>query len=282
MPTAPALRHNLFRCTPMYTRSCHRRWTMRRTGTHTVCAAVVAAVGWMHAASAGAQTPVRLFCRWGKPAKMAPVPKCGIPRELEVKVPANTWKLYFLRGENPGLSGYFHRGRAIGAKPKVFHRKVNLVNVVLLLCPADFKGERVLAFQRYNNQRRLSGRPTCRLSPPGKAGTPRAGTRPVEPPKTRPDPGAGTGGTAGAAKTGAGTSAAGSKKAGAAGGGGVYDAAAGSKPSSGSSKASWKKIDRLARLLGLTALALALCCLVALGVVYRYFSRKLRKVEEDS
>jgi hypothetical protein len=236
----------------------------------------------MHAAPAQAQTQVRLFCRWGKPAKMAPVPKCGIPRELEVKVPANTWKLYFLRSENPGLSGYFHRGRAIGAKPKVFHRKVNLVNVVLLLCPADFKGERVLAFQRMNNLRRLAGRPTCRLGPPGKAVTPRPGTRPAEPARPGTDPGAGAGAGAGTAKTGAGGSAAGAKKAGTAGGGGVYDAAAGSKSKSGSSKASWKKIDRLARLLGLTALAVALCCLVALGVLFRYFSRKLRKVEEDN
>jgi hypothetical protein len=65
-------------------------------------------------------------------------------------------------------------------------------------------------------------------------------------------------------------------------GGTVYDAVAASRPKGGGKAQPWKKIDRMARLLGLLSLALALCCIVALVVLFRFFSRKLRRLEEES
>ena len=243
---------------------------MRRSGRTLLCAVFLFMGTLMAGGPAYGQKPMQIYCRWGKLSKMAAMPKCGVPREVEVKVPANTWKLYFLRNENPGLSGYFHRGRAPGAVAKVFMRKVNLVNVVLLLCPPDFKSERVLAFQQFNNQKRLLGRPTCRLGP--SSGTP-------TPPRPRgggttekPRPGAKPSVTPAAPPRGGPTPAS--------AGGTVYDRVAGSKPAGKGSAKGWKKIDRTARLLGMMALAIAIMCIVALAVLFRYFSRKVRKLEE--
>lgn len=250
------------------------------------------AVALQGAADASAQQAEKLLCRWGPPAKMAPVPNCGVPRIVEVDMPPNTWKLYFVRSENPGLSGYFHRSRTPGSLPRLFMRKVNLITVELYLCPSDFKAEKVLAFQRYDNRRKMTGRPTCRLASPGTMPTsdpgkdiqkPRPGTEPREEPDSRPgtEPQPGKEPKPVASKTGSpsdnkSSSGPAPKQ------DSIYDNVAAAQPGAAAPTGTWRKIDRLARLLGILSLLISVCCVLALAVVFRYFSRKVRRLEEES
>ena len=68
--------------------------------------------------------------------------------------------------DNPALVRYYYRKRAIGAKPKLFRRMVNVVRTDLVLCPAQFQTPRVLAF-RLIRGRAVVGRRTCELGKPG-------------------------------------------------------------------------------------------------------------------
>ena len=234
-------------------------------------------VAWsMGAAQSQAQPRNRVLCRWGPKSKMAPVPRCGVPRSVEVTVPRGTYRLYFSREDNPGLNGYFFRGKNAQGAGREFKNKVNLVSVVLMLCPADFKKQRLLAFQRVDRKNRLQGRPTCRLGPPSEQD---AGGKPGE---NKND-------TAAGAKPGGEDGAAG-KDEGASGddeeAGGVDDNAAPTAvnkamqaPKGTRGVASWKKIDRFARTLGIISLALGLVCLAALIFFALFFKKKLQALQ---
>jgi len=214
-------------------------------------------------ASGEARASDRVLCRWGDRAEMDPVPRCGVPRAVEVTVPRGTHKLYFSRGDNPGLSGYYLRGRNAKARPKVFSNKINLVSVVLMLCPADFKEERILAFQKVDRGEILKGRPTCRLGPPPTGEAKKEGDKKSSEEGTGDDAGdddepSDDGGDDSVDDE--------PPKS-------VTDAV---KPPEGErGVASWKKIDRYARLLGVVSLGVGLICLVALIVLAVVFQKKL-------
>lgn len=214
-------------------------------------------------ASGEARASDRVLCRWGARAEMDPVPRCGVPRAVEVTVPRGTYKLYFSRGDNPGLSGYYLRGRNAKARPKVFSNKINLVSVVLMLCPADFKEERILAFQKVDRGEILKGRPTCRLGPPPTGEDKEEGDKKSSE-EGADDDAAGDDGSSDD---------------------GVDDATEGEPPKSVTDAvkppegergvASWKKIDRYARLLGVVSLGVGLVSLVALIILAMVFQKKL-------
>ncbi len=203
-----------------------------------------------------------VLCRWGPKAKLAPIPGCGVPRQLQVAIPEGAWKLYFAVNENPGLSGYNHRAKGTAGALRPFKRKINLLGSELFLCPADFKKERVLAFQLVSRKRVLVDRPTCRLGPPS---------------ETSKTPGTGQGATqaGGREKSGAGKTKTdgGSAQTGTGGGQGSGSV---SKPliQKGGGDAAWRKIDRTARALAITALVFSLLALVAVGLGIRFFRKR--------
>ncbi len=201
-----------------------------------------------------------ILCRWGPKAKLAPIPGCGVPRQVQVTVPQEAWKLYFTVTDNPGLSGYNHRAKGTAAGLRPFKRKINLLGSDLFLCPADFKKERVLAFQLVSRKRLLVDRPTCRLGPPTES---KSG-----PKATSGSDGSSQGGTsAGGAKAGGGSEGSDSsqqKKNGSI-----------SKPlvDKGQAPKAWQKIDRVARALAITALVFSILALVGVGLGIRYFQK---------
>jgi hypothetical protein len=207
---------------------------------------------------------------------MEPVPRCGVPRSVEVTVPRNTYRLYFSRDDNPGLSGYYFRGKNSQGKGREFKNKVNLVSVVLMLCPADFKKERVLAFQMVDRKQRLQGRPTCRLGPPPKG----SGKNVTE--ARQQDSAADPGSTEGD----------GDQASGADGDDEGVDEGEEQEPPSTLNEAvapkgsrgvaSWKKIDRFARALGMVAVALCLICIAGVAFFARHFKKKLDRIEKTS
>lgn len=229
----------------------------------------------LRSAESGAQPRNRVLCRWGPKSKMAPVPRCGVPRSVEVTVPRGTYRLYFSREDNPGLNGYFFRGKNAQGPGREFKNKVNLVSVVLMLCPADFQKQRLLAFQKVDRKNRLRGRPTCRLGPPSEQ---HAGGKPgADGPKKE------NGSQAGAAGQAAKDPENGDdedeedvedEKSPAA----VNRAMRAPKGTRGT--ASWKKIDRFARTLGMISLALGLVCLAAIVFFALFFKKKLAQLQQ--
>ena len=204
-----------------------------------------------------------ILCRWGDKAKLAPIPGCGVPRQVQVTVPEGAWKFYFAVNENPGLSGYNHRAKGTAGPLRPFKRKINLLGSELFLCPADFKKERVLAFQLVSRRKVLVDRPTCRLGPP------------TETPKKA---GAGSGGGQAGSKTGNQDGASSSGEAGQDKGEQSNAREGISKPlvHKGEPKA-WRKIDRTARALAITALIFSLLALVAVALGIRYFQKFARQ-----
>ncbi len=214
---------------------------MRRMHAAVAFHGVLVALGW----SAPVHAEQGVLCRWGPPSDMAPVPDCGVPREVQVAVPARAWKFYFAVDANPGLKGYYHSPKA-GGPLRPFKRKINLVNSKLYLCPADFQKERILAFEVVDRRRRLLGRPTCRLGKPESL-KPRpapSASKPSEEAKPRPRPGR------------ASTSVA--------------------RPLLEQGRPEpWRKVDRLARAMGLAALILAILSLVGLAVLVRFCQKRM-------
>ncbi|MCD6499084.1 MAG: hypothetical protein J7M25_12410 [Deltaproteobacteria bacterium] len=205
-----------------------------------------------------------VLCQWGPSAKEPAIAKCGVPRLVRVGVPTGSWKFYFVRDENPGLSGYYHKSRGVAGPVHPFLRKVNLVNTDLYLCPADFKNRRVLAFQQVDRRKRLLGRPTCTLGMPGETPKTQAAAHPAARPGSQANatPGmAALPGASAASGTTANQSATMDRK--------VIQKGGGDQR--------WRKIDRLARALALVALILALLALVGVGVAVRYFQKRLRE-----
>jgi hypothetical protein len=135
----------------------------------------------------------KVDCRWGKPQKMDAIPGCGVPRRLHVELPPGAERMMFAKDDNPTLTRYMYRGRAIGAKARTFKRMINVARTDLVLCPSDFQKSRILAF-RVVKDRKLKGRPTCELGPPGKDGGKKAGMDAMGAPAMRPQAmGAGAG-----------------------------------------------------------------------------------------
>lgn len=223
---------------------------------------------------AWAQARNRVLCRWGPKSKMAPVPRCGVPRTVEVTVPRGTYRLYFSRQDNPGLAGYFFRGKNARGPGREFKNKVNLVSVVLMLCPADFKKQRLLAFQKVDRKNRLRGRPTCRLGPPAEQST---GGKPGAETKKAAEEAQEAGGRAAGKEGGDEDDRMGEV-------GDQETLAAVNKamraPKGTRGVASWKKIDRFARTLGIISLALGLVCLAAIVFFALFFKRKLAGLEQ--
>ena len=86
-------------------------------------------------------------CRWGEKSELQPLPDCGVPVRVRLKLPEETkGRLEFRRLENPGLTGYFHMKRDGQGSPKPFANQVNLFKVDLFFCPNDFTTPRTLAF----------------------------------------------------------------------------------------------------------------------------------------
>lgn len=195
-----------------------------------------------------------VLCRWGARAEMEPVPDCGVPRTVEVNIPKGTFRLYFVRGDNPGLSGYYFLGRSSRSSPREIMNKVNVSAMSLMLCPPDFKEERVLAFQDVDQGEILKGRPTCRLGPPPDRDQEDDGSeKPLDDEVADDDEGIEE-----SPQTVT----------------GVVQPPEGEK-----GIASWKKIDRYARLLGVVAVGLGLICFVALVILALLFQKKIRKIE---
>ena len=214
--------------------------TMRSPGHMVALVTLFLALGYGPAALAEG----KVLCRWGKKADMAAIPDCGVPREVEVAVPPSAWKFYFTVDGNPGLTGYYHSPKA-GGPIRPFKRKINLVNSRLFLCPADFREERILAFELVDRRKRLLGRPTCRLGPP-------------QPSRPRPRPRAAAGRQPQASQQ--------------------------VRPAERSvarpilekgSPGPWRKVDRLARAMGLAALILSLLSLLGLAVLVRFCQKRL-------
>ncbi len=197
-----------------------------------------------------------VMCRWGDRAEMEPVPGCGVPRTVEVNIPKTTFRLYFARGDNPGLSGYYFLGRSPQASPREILNRVNVSAMSLMLCPSDFKEERVLAFQDVARGEILKGRPTCRLGPPPDPGK--------EDEKKIDDDGADDAEDDDMDEESPKTVT------------GVVQPPEGEKGT-----ASWKKIDRYARLLGVVAVGMSLICFVGLVILALLFAKRLRRIESN-
>lgn len=122
------------------------------------------------AAGAGGGGPTKVDCRWGEVQKQEPIPGCGVPRHLAVEGGGDAAvKLMFSKEDNPTLSRYLFKARAIGAQAKPFARMMNARTSDLVLCPSDFQKARVLSFRALKGKK-IASRPTCEVGPPPAGG----------------------------------------------------------------------------------------------------------------
>lgn len=130
----------------------------------------------------------KVTCTWGTPEPGEAIQGCGVPRGLHVEPPAGAEALMFSREDNPTLTRYLYRGRAVGAPSKPFQRMVNVGRTDLVLCPSDFQKARILAFRVMKGQV-IASRPTCEVTLPGAAPEPGAdaGTSAAPGMATEPD-----------------------------------------------------------------------------------------------
>lgn len=139
---------------------------MKRIGAFLAVSGLI--LGNVALARAQGAAAKKVECRWGAPQKMDPIPGCGVPRQIHVAPLPGVERLMFARDDNPTLTRYFYRGRAIGAQPRVFKRMVNVSRTDLVLCPGDFQKARILAF-RVVRGRIIAARAQCELGKPGPA-----------------------------------------------------------------------------------------------------------------
>ncbi len=86
-------------------------------------------------------------CRWGEKSELQPLPDCGVPVRVRIRLPEDTrGRFEFRRLENPGLTHYYHQKRDGQGAPKPFANLVNLFKVDLFFCPTDFVTPRTLLF----------------------------------------------------------------------------------------------------------------------------------------
>ncbi len=212
----------------------------------------------------------KVDCRWGKPQKMDAIPGCGVPRRLHVELPAGAERMMFAKDDNPTLTRYMYRGRAIGAKARTFKRMINVARTDLVLCPSDFQKSRILAF-RVVEDRKLKGRPTCELGPPGKDGSKEDGMEAMGAPAMRPQAMG-----AGASKAGGDMAAMGPRT--------VNSAIERTRPVSQRDLVKMRramKMDTLARLLGFLGLLFGVAAAAGVLVLALTLRRRVRRLERD-
>jgi hypothetical protein len=214
--------------------------------------------------TAGAQ---KVDCQWGAAQKMDAIPGCGVPRQISVTSPAGVERLMFARDDNPTLTRYLYRGRAIGAPVKPFKRMVNVTKTDLVVCPSDFQKARILSF-RVLKGRMVTARPTCELGPPSQA---------MVPPMA---------GMADAMQPGPAMAAmgAGAMGAGAMGARSVTNAIEKDNPVRQQDLVKLRraiKMDSLARLLGLLGLLLGLGGVVGVVILALTLRRRVQRLERD-
>jgi hypothetical protein len=212
----------------------------------------------------------KVKCRWGKPQKMDAIPGCGVPRRIHVTLPPGVDRMMFAKDDNPTLTRYMYRGKAIGAPVKVFKRMVNVARTDPVLCPSDFQKARILAF-RVVKDRQIRGRPTCELGPPSGKPDAMKAMDAASAPDMRPGPmGAGAG--AGAAAMGA------------MGPRTVSSAIERTRPVSQGDLIKMRramKMDSLARLLGFLGLLFGVAAAAGLLVLALTLRRRVRRLERD-
>jgi hypothetical protein len=219
-------------------------------------------------------------CRWGEKSDLQPLPDCGVPVRVRIKLPEEgRGRLEFRRIENPGLNGYYHQKRDGQGAPKPFANLVNLFKVDLFFCPTDFATARTLRFHHVGIPAAKDYQ--CQLGPYSE-GDP-ASDPPAMAEKSQTSPAMAAvvpsdmaAGSAAAGSAAAGSAAAGNAVAGSAGP--PRDAVTGLIPPP---QVTTTGQDAFARNLAMAALAVGVLSLLCWGVFAVRVARRLRRRREE-
>lgn len=218
--------------------------------------------------------PQKVTCTWGEPQPGEAIPNCGQLRRLSVDAPGGVAKLMFARDDNPTLSRYQYRARAVGAPAKTFRRMINVSNTDLVLCPSDFQKARILAF-RIMKGKMIASRPTCEVAAPGAAPAPAMSPDAMAPSDAMAAPPAMEPGADAMAEP---------AMAAPPSAGGVSQAIERDNPVRQRDLVKLRraiKMDSLARLLGLLGLLLGLAACVGVVVLALTLRRRVQRLERD-